>query len=89
MWLVEVLWKRWAQELKVWERDVRVMEKWAYGRAGRHKDRAQSSEKSDFISFIANEASHYTPGSVLGSSGRSCAVVLFAPSLSSGHVEVI
>lgn len=55
------------------ERDVRVMERRAYSRAGRHKDRPQSCEKSDFISFIANEASRYIPGSVLGSSGRSCA----------------
>lgn len=55
------------------ERDVRVIERRAYSRAGRHKDRPQSSEKSDFISFIANEASRYIPGSVLGSSGRSCA----------------
>lgn len=71
------------------ERDVRVMERWAYGRAGRHKDRPQSSEESDFISFIANEASRYIPGSVPGSSGRSCAVPLFAPSTSSCHVEAM
>jgi len=27
---MEISGKRWCQELKVWEKDVRVMEKWAY-----------------------------------------------------------
>lgn len=77
---MEVLGKRWCQELKVWKKDVRVLEKWAYGRAGRHKDRPQQSKKSGSISFLANEASCCIPGSTLGSLGRSPAMVLPGPS---------
>lgn len=51
-----------------------------HGKAGRHKDRPQHSKKSDSVSFLANEASCYIPGSTLGSLDRSPAVVLPGPS---------
>lgn len=71
------------------ERGVRVTEKQGYSRAGRHKDRPQSSRKSDLISFIANEASCNSPASISGSPDRSCAVVLFALHLLSCRREAM
>lgn len=71
---MEVLLKRWHQELKAWERGVRVMEEQGCSRAGKNKDKPQSSRKSDLISFIANTVSCYASGS--GSPDRSCSAAL-------------